>query len=100
MVARAVRDACWDEWRRDGGHTIAEVDPNAVIAALPEAAPLPAPTGPGWWWAHFAKESGFVEGWKVLRVSAVGTKLFTEHRDWLDAADAWVGPLAEPAKEG
>ena len=46
QVARAVRDACYLAVPESSRDAVDLLDLAAVIAALPEAAPLPAPTGP------------------------------------------------------
>lgn len=62
------------------------------LESIPEAAPLPAPTGPGWWWARSVGE----RKWEVREVVVPDLTLV-----WTSFYDAWVGPLAEPAgKDG
>jgi hypothetical protein len=57
-VARAVRDACiselytGDDCNDATQSRMEEIDERALITAIPEPDPLPAPTGPGWWWAR------------------------------------------------
>lgn len=99
QVARAVRTECVRKCTEIGERSdMGRIDLAALIAALPEAAPLPAPTGPGWWWARDTKDRW---GWRMVEIRE--SKEVPGHL-WLQGTfsriehyDAWVGPLAEPA---
>jgi hypothetical protein len=96
IVARAARDAAMSAYAdhaRDIGALAAwaEIDLAALIAALPEVAPLPAPTEPGWWWADGQPVSVDAEGWCWVTGSEI-ERPTSAYRAWR--------PLAEPAKEG
>lgn len=120
-MAEAVRSKCYEEWSVPEYQSIRDVDLRAVIEALPEPEPVPAPTGrgmcaqtaahtahseptPGWCWArdrktlvwHMARVAfprPSLKGDDVLIASAVSgfSNTLRNRRDF----DAWI-PLTPP----
>ena len=61
-VARAVERAYRQKAECDYG----SIDVVRIITALPDPTPLPAPTGPGWWWARH-----WQDGWELVWIASV-----------------------------
>lgn len=93
-IVEAAIEECAKTWARS---PTTAVNPSALLESLPEPEPLPAPTGPGVWFARAKSPTIKRKWWPVViepdnSIFAIGW-VEPVPREWFDA---WVGPLAEP----
>lgn len=110
QVARAVRDAMVAEandvhqFEQTCAGSLEMIDLHALIAALPEAAPLPAPTGPvAVWLVEFKHALGWTpihEAFETKEAATSGLRKMRERCPNFEYRVVQYGPLAEPTKEG